>query len=110
MSISSWLRMWQCQTYSQPKLVTSLTIGSVGLPFPYTHVRILTSEGAIGFRECAVDEVGEICISNPGVYEGSTYTEADKNKELFAEGRFLRTGDLGRIDADGYLFITGRFL
>jgi fatty-acyl-CoA synthase len=83
-------------------------IGSVGLPFPYTHVRILTSEGAIGFRECAVDEVGEICISNPGVFEGSTYTEADKNRELFAEGRFLRTGDLGRIDADGYLFITGR--
>jgi fatty-acyl-CoA synthase len=83
-------------------------IGSVGLPFPYTHVRILTTEGAIGFRECAVDEVGEICISNPGVFEGSTYTEADKNKELFADGRFLRTGDLGRIDADGYLFITGR--
>jgi fatty-acyl-CoA synthase len=83
-------------------------IGSVGLPFPYTQVRILTSQGAIGFRECAVDEVGEICVSNPGVYEGSTYTETDKNRELFAEGRFLRTGDLGRIDADGYLFITGR--
>jgi fatty-acyl-CoA synthase len=83
-------------------------VGSVGLPFPYCHVRILTSEGAIGFRECAVDEVGEICISNPGVFEGSTYTEADKNRELFADGRFLRTGDLGRIDADGYLFITGR--
>jgi fatty-acyl-CoA synthase len=83
-------------------------IGSVGLPFPYTHVRILTSQGAAGFRECGVDEVGEICVANPGVFEGSTYTEADKNKELFAEGRFLRTGDLGRIDADGYLFITGR--
>jgi fatty-acyl-CoA synthase len=83
-------------------------IGSVGLMFPYTQVRILTSQGAIGFRECAVDEVGEICISNPGVFEGSTYTEADKNRELFAEGRFLRTGDLGRIDAEGYLFITGR--
>ncbi len=83
-------------------------VGSVGLPFPYCHVRILTSQGAIGFRECAVDEVGEICISNPGVYEGSTYTEADKNRELFAEGSFLRTGDLGRVDADGYLFITGR--
>ncbi len=83
-------------------------IGSVGLPFPYTHVRILTTEGAIGYRECAVDEVGEICVSNPGVFEGSTYTEADKNRELFAEGRFLKTGDLGRIDAEGYLFITGR--
>jgi fatty-acyl-CoA synthase len=83
-------------------------IGSVGLPFPHTHVRILTKQGATEFRECGVDEVGEICVANPGVFEGSTYTEADKNRELFAEGRFLRTGDLGRIDADGYLFITGR--
>lgn len=82
-------------------------IGSVGLPFPHTHVRILlkTEEG---FRDCGVDEVGEICVANPGVFEGSTYTEKDKNKDLFAEGRFLRTGDLGRIDTDGYLFITGR--
>ncbi|MFN3844700.1 MAG: acyl-CoA synthetase [Paracoccaceae bacterium] len=82
-------------------------IGSVGLTFPYTHVRILHKNGD-GFRECGVDEVGEICVANPGVFEGSTYTEVDKNKDLFAEGRFLRTGDLGRIDADGYLFITGR--
>jgi acyl-CoA synthetase (AMP-forming)/AMP-acid ligase II len=82
-------------------------IGSVGLPFPHTHVRILQGTPD-GFRECAVDEIGEICVANPGVYEGSTYTEADKNRDLFAEGRFLRTGDLGRIDADGYIFITGR--
>jgi acyl-coenzyme A synthetase/AMP-(fatty) acid ligase len=82
-------------------------IGSVGLPLPYTHVRIL-QKTSDGFRECATDEVGEICVASPGVFEGSTYTEADKNHDLFAEGRFLRTGDLGRIDADGYLWITGR--
>ncbi|MDO5529750.1 MAG: acyl-CoA synthetase [Paracoccus sp. (in: a-proteobacteria)] len=82
-------------------------VGSVGIPLPYTHVRILDRNGD-GFRECATDEVGEICVANPGVYEGSTYTEEDKNRDLFAEGRFLRTGDLGRIDADGYLWITGR--
>ena len=82
-------------------------IGSVGLPFPHTHVRILQKTGE-GFRDCGVDEVGEICVANPGVFEGSTYTEVDKNRDLFAEGRFLRTGDLGRIDGDGYLFITGR--
>ncbi len=82
-------------------------IGSVGIPLPYTDVRILQKTPE-GFRDCAVDVVGEICVANPGVFEGATYTEADKNRDLFAEGRFLRTGDLGRLDADGYLYITGR--
>ena len=83
-------------------------IGSVGIPFPYTHVRILKTDGAGGWLDCGVDEVGEICVANPGVMPGSTYTELDRNKGLFAEGIFLRTGDLGRLDADGYLYITGR--
>ncbi|WBU60090.1 acyl-CoA synthetase [Paracoccus albus] len=82
-------------------------VGSVGLPLPYTHVRIL-KKTPDGFHECGTDEVGEICVANPGVFEGSTYTESDKNHDLFAEDRFLRTGDLGRLDADGYLWITGR--
>ncbi len=83
-------------------------IGSVGLPFPYTEVRILLSRADGHWVDCGTDEVGEICISNPGVWPGATYTEADKNRDLFADGRWLRTGDLGRVDADGYLWITGR--
>ncbi|KEO57429.1 acyl-CoA synthetase [Thioclava indica] len=82
-------------------------VGSVGIPLPYTHVLILRKRNG-DFDECGVDEVGEICVANPGVFDGSTYTEADKNHDLFAEERFLRTGDLGRIDPDGYLWITGR--
>jgi fatty-acyl-CoA synthase len=82
-------------------------IGSVGLTFPYTQVRILTRD-AQGPRECGVDEVGEICVDSPGVIPGSTYVEAARNEGLFAHDRYLRTGDLGRIDAEGYLFITGR--
>lgn len=82
-------------------------IGSIGFPFPHTQVRILRPHGD-SYVECAVDEVGEICIDNPGVFEGSTYTESDKNTDLFHDDYFLRTGDLGRIDADGYLWITGR--
>ncbi|WP_022706950.1 acyl-CoA synthetase [Paracoccus zeaxanthinifaciens] len=83
-------------------------VGSVGIPLPYTHVRILNHSDGGQVHECGVDEVGEICVGNPGVFPGSTYTEADKNHNLFAEERYLRTGDLGRIDADGYLWITGR--
>jgi acyl-CoA synthetase (AMP-forming)/AMP-acid ligase II len=84
-------------------------VGSVGLPMPYTDVRILECEadGSIR-RTCGPDEVGEICVANPGVLKGATYTEAHRNHGLYAGGTHLRTGDLGRIDADGYLWITGR--
>ncbi len=84
-------------------------VGSVGIPLPYTDVRVLHCEpdGSVSY-ECKPDEVGEICIANPGVFEGSTYTEEGKNLGLYADRIYLRTGDLGRYDADGYLWITGR--
>ena len=84
-------------------------IGSVGVPFPYTDVRILHCgpNGEVN-HECGTDEVGEICIHNTGVMVGETYTDPNKNKGLYADGKYLRSGDLGRIDADGYLWITGR--
>jgi acyl-CoA synthetase (AMP-forming)/AMP-acid ligase II len=82
-------------------------VGSVGVEFPYSRVRIIkgTPDGPI---DAAVDEVGEICVSNPGVFPGNTYTEADKNKDLYYHTDYLRTGDLGRKDEDGYIWITGR--
>ncbi|MDF0600318.1 acyl-CoA synthetase [Psychromarinibacter sp. C21-152] len=84
-------------------------IGSVGLPFPHTDVRILDcdDDGTI-VSEKGVDEVGEICVDNPGVYVGHTYMDPAKNRGLYADGKWLRTGDLGRLDPDGYLWITGR--
>jgi len=83
-------------------------IGSVGLPVPYSEVKILDcgADGRVA-RECGPDEIGEICVRGPGVFAG--YLEAAGNVGLFTEpGQCLRTGDLGRIDADGFLWITGR--
>jgi len=84
-------------------------VGSVGIPFPYTEVKILHCDatGKID-KEFGVDEVGEICVRNPGTWPDNTYTDSGKNAGLYADGKYLRTGDLGRIDADGYLWITGR--
>jgi len=83
-------------------------VGSVGLPIPYTDVKIVDCDGEGGVkRECGRDEVGEICVMSPGVFPG--YTEAPRNIGLFTEPEgYLRTGDLGRIDEDGYVWITGR--
>ena len=89
-------------------------VGSIGIPFPYTDVRIVNVVTQI---DCGSDEVGEICVASPGVYDGKTYTETAKNADLFYPGensplgksvQYLRTGDLGRIDAEGYLWIMGR--
>ena len=85
----------------------SKRIGSVGYQFPYTDVKIV-KESSGKLKECAVDEIGEVCISNPGVFDGNTYTDQDKNKDLYYKKKYLRTGDLGRVDADEFLWITGR--
>jgi fatty-acyl-CoA synthase/long-chain acyl-CoA synthetase len=82
-------------------------IGSVGVPFPHCDVKILKTTPH-GILECDTDEMGEICVANPGVRTNGTYTETDKNRDLYYHDLYLRTGDLGRIDADGYLWITGR--
>ncbi|MDJ0822262.1 MAG: acyl-CoA synthetase, partial [Paracoccaceae bacterium] len=82
-------------------------VGSIGYPFPYTDIKIVndTTEGP---AECPAGDIGEICVSSPGVVPGNTYTDPDKNKQLYHFDKYLRTGDLGRIDKDGYLWITGR--
>ena len=81
--------------------------GSCGLPYAHSRFRtvILDNDG-IYVRDCAVDEIGAIILKGPGVIPG--YVDAADNARLFVDGFWLVSGDLGRIDADGYLWITGR--
>jgi fatty-acyl-CoA synthase len=84
-----------------------LRLGSVGHPLPYARVRIvkIDAEGRY-LGDCATDEIGVVAMAGPGVFGG--YVSEAHNRGAFVEPGWVNSGDLGRLDADGYLWITGR--
>jgi fatty-acyl-CoA synthase len=82
-------------------------LGSVGHPVPYSKVRIvhLDADGRWQ-RDCATGEIGVVAMSGPGVFSG--YVNEAHNRDAFVEPGWVNSGDLGRLDAEGYLWITGR--
>ncbi|HVM95395.1 MAG TPA: AMP-binding protein [Candidatus Acidoferrales bacterium] len=76
--------------------------GSVGRPWPGHELRILSEDG----NECAPQEIGLIYVKSPAL--GFRYRGAEeKNRAAFRDG-FFTAGDLGYVDADGYLYIADR--
>jgi fatty-acyl-CoA synthase len=84
-----------------------IRLGSVGLPMPYSRVRIVKLDANGRYeRDCAPDEIGVVIMAGPGVFSG--YLDDVHNKGAFVDGHWVNSGDLGRLDADGFLWITGR--
>jgi len=86
-------------------------IGSIGLPVPGQPVKtVVLDETGAYVRDAAIDEIGVVAISGPNVFEG--YVSVEHNAGLWIDRgdgrRWLNTGDLGRRDANGYLWLTGR--
>lgn len=77
-------------------------LGSVGLPLDNLTVRIVNDAG----EECATDEIGEIWVSGPSVTDGY-YGEPEQTALKFCDG-WLKTGDMGMFDADGFLWLKER--
>jgi long-chain acyl-CoA synthetase len=73
-----------------------IRLGSVGLPVPGVEVRIEGGEG----------EVGEICCRSPTVMQGY-WNDPELTAQTLRDG-WLHTGDLGRVDGDGYLYVVDR--
>jgi long-chain acyl-CoA synthetase len=77
--------------------------GSVGLPFPSTEVVILDDEG----RRAPPGGIGEICVRGPQVMAGY-WNRPDETSETLTDDGWLKTGDIGRLDDSGRLFIEDR--
>jgi long-chain acyl-CoA synthetase len=77
-------------------------LGSVGRPLPGYEVRILDEQD----REVPLGERGEICCRAPGVMLG--YWNAPDTTAETLRGGWLHTGDIGRMDEDGYLWVVDR--
>lgn len=77
--------------------------GTVGRPLPGVGLRVRDEQG----RECPVGEVGGIEVKGPNVFAGY-WRMPEKTKEEFTADGWFKTGDVGRIDARGYVTIVGR--
>ena len=95
-------------THSTPQLAFR-KIGSIGLPFPDTDMKIVDVE--TGRRELPPGEAGELCISGPQVMKGYWNKPAETAAALrqHADGRvWFHTGDIARMDDEGYTTIVQR--
>ena len=81
--------------------------GSIGLRMPYCEVEIkIIDEDGQFLRNADNNEVGQLCIRGPSVFKG--YLKAENNQGIWVDGDWFKTGDLGRQNADGYFWLTGR--
>ncbi len=84
--------------------------GSVGLRMPYQHIRAIDP---VSGTPLPPGRIGVITISGPSVFPGYVTVGPDGTRSLDLLGKvvdgWLDTGDLGSVDADGYVYLTGRW-
>ena len=77
--------------------------GAIGLPIPSTDIAIRNDAG----NDLPIGEIGEICVHGPQVTLGY-WNRPDETAKVMLPGNWLRTGDIGRMDAKGYVYIEDR--
>ena len=77
--------------------------GTVGPALPGVGVRVVDDEG----RACPAGEIGHIQVSGPNVFSGY-WRMPEKTAEEFTSDGWFKTGDVGKVEADGYVTIVGR--
>ncbi|MEM0079294.1 MAG: long-chain fatty acid--CoA ligase [Nitrososphaerota archaeon] len=82
----------------------TVKVGSIGIPWPDTEAKIVDIE--TGTREMPVGEIGELVVKGPQVMIGY-WKRPEETAQTLRDG-WLYTGDLGKMDEDGYFYITDR--
>lgn len=82
------------------------TPGSVGMRIPYSQIRIAQLDGLKVSKDCPLGESGVVLVKGPQVFVG--YKSEIDNASAWIEDGWFNTGDLGYLDADGFLFLSGR--
>jgi malonyl-CoA/methylmalonyl-CoA synthetase len=77
--------------------------GTVGFALPGVSLRVQGEDG----QPLAVGEIGDIQVKGPNVFKGY-WRMPEKTAEEFTEDGYFKTGDVGKIDGDGYITIVGR--
>ena len=77
--------------------------GSIGLPISSTEAQIFDDDG----NEMVLGEIGEICIRGPQVMEGY-WQNPEETANVMLPGGWFRTGDIGRMDENGFFYIEDR--
>ena len=77
--------------------------GSIGLPISSTEVMICDDDGT----QLPIGDLGEICIKGPQVMKGY-WEKPDETEKVLSSDGWLKTGDMGRMDQDGFIFIEDR--
>ena len=80
--------------------------GSVGMRIPYSQIRIVHLDGTAVIKNCELGESGAIMVKGPQVFAG--YKADSDNKLAWVEDGWFNTGDLGYLDSDGFLYLSGR--
>ncbi|WP_332825208.1 AMP-binding protein [Ramlibacter sp.] len=101
--IEGWGMSETCAIGTNNPLTAQEFSGTIGLPLPSIDVAIKDDEG----RSVAAGESGEICIRGPNVTSGY-YLQPEENAKAFTADGYLRTGDVGVMDPDGYTRIVDR--
>jgi long-chain acyl-CoA synthetase len=93
-------------THSNPldRSMKTVKVGSIGLPYPDTDAKIMDTE--TGENELAPGEDGELVVKGPQVMKG--YWKMPEESAAVLRDGWLYTADIGKIDEDGYFYITDR--